>query len=101
MPVLHREKPAPSGPHRVVAGVIKNVRCSYPTVIDFELETSGPTLDLHSENYFKIPFSASNFTPSGDLDPCKMLEGMHGKVEYIVPSDKTENDWIVRVELSK
>ncbi len=101
-PVLrHREEVPPSGTDHSLNGVIKGVHCSPPGEMDFELQTPGKTIDLHSGNYFKIQYSTLNFTPSGDLKPCTQLEGMHAKVEYIEPSDKTARPWIVAVELQK
>jgi len=98
---LHREEAPPSGPHHFVTGTIKGVRCSTSSVMDFDLAAAGQVIGLHSGNYFKIQFTAFNFTPTGDMKPCTQLEGMHAKVEYVEPSDKAARGWIVGVELRK
>jgi hypothetical protein len=38
--------------------------------MELKVEGGGKTLSLHSNNYFKIQFSAVNFTPEGELHPC-------------------------------
>jgi hypothetical protein len=98
---LHREEVPPSGPHRFATGTIKSVHCTAPSTIDFDLATTGQVMSLHTGNYFRIQFSALNFTPAGDLQPCTQLEGTHAKVEYVEPSGKAAKGWIVGVELRK
>jgi hypothetical protein len=58
-------------------------------------------LDLHARNYFQIQFSALNFVPEGDLNPCSDLEGMHARVVYMESSSKEKSGGIVSVEISK
>jgi hypothetical protein len=41
-----------------------------------------------------------NFTPTGELNPCKNLEGMKAKVEYFEGLSGAEGQ-IVSIELSK
>ena len=98
---LHREEAAPQGPHRSLSGTIKGVQCFGSSTMDFNVTTDRQTLSLHTGNYFKTQFTALNFAPSGDLNPCKDLEGMNAKVEFIEPSDKTAKRWVVAVELRK
>ena len=99
--VLRREETAPTGPHRIVTGVIKDVHCSSPSRMDFEVASTGGTIDLHSGNYHKVAFTALDFIPWGELQPCTQLEGVHAKVEYIEPSAQTSKAWVVAVEMRK
>jgi tetratricopeptide (TPR) repeat protein len=81
------EEPLPSGPHRFVVGVLKNVRCN-AAAMDLNVLSGGKTLGLHANNYFKVQYSALNVTLKGNLNPCTDLEGRSAKVEYVDPASK-------------
>jgi hypothetical protein len=70
-----------------------------PAVLEAKLVISSGTLQLHSDNYYKIAFSAMGFTPEGELRPCSDLEGSKAKVEYVEISGDTPQ--IISVELRK
>jgi tetratricopeptide (TPR) repeat protein len=91
----------PHGPMLNVEGLIQGVTCSDPVVI--ELKIAGPkgTVQLYNNNYYDIEFSAANFTPQGDLHPCKDIEGLKAKVQYFATADKTVAGQIVSMVLSK
>ena len=99
--LAHRRDVPITGPHRVVTGVITKLRCGEPALMDFNLDNAGRLTALHSENYFHISFSALNFTPTGVLKPCSQIEGMHARVEFIEPADKSEKGNILSIELHK
>jgi len=84
-----------------VIGVIREVRCSYPAVIDFRVEAAKKTISLYSNNYYKLDFSVLGFTPEGNLNPCTGIEGMKARVQYAESSDKTVDGQAVAVELRK
>ncbi len=88
------------GPHRFLVGVLKTVHCSTPQ-IDLTVDSGGKLLVVHAENYYKLQFSALNFTPSGDLNPCKDLEGRPAKVEYVESADQSVPARVLSVELHK
>jgi tetratricopeptide (TPR) repeat protein len=94
---------APTGPHHTVRGVLRGVHCGYPSVITFNLERSGTprTLLLYRNDFKQIEFSATNFTPKGDLNPCTDMEGLKAKVQYAEVSDKSVAGQVISVELSK
>jgi tetratricopeptide (TPR) repeat protein len=92
----------PYGATRVVTGTVRNAACSYPSILDLKIVGgTGKTLSFYSNDYFKINFSASNFTPKGDLHPCTDLNGLKARVEYSETSDKAEDGQIVSMVLSK
>jgi tetratricopeptide (TPR) repeat protein len=95
-----REEEPPKGPHRFLVGTLQNVHC-HASGIDMTVAAKGKTMALHSGNYYKIEFTALGFTPKGDLSPCKDLEGMSGKVEYIESSAKPAAAYVVAIELHK
>ena len=91
----------PHGPRRGVKGTIKDVHCSQPAILELTVKGDGKTLSLHSNNYFKIQFSAVGFTPAGELHPCTDLEGMKARVEFFEASGKSVEGQISSIELSK
>jgi hypothetical protein len=99
-PPKHPTEPA-SGPKHLAVGVIRSVECSYPAVIDFQVESVGKPVSLYSNNYFKIELTAANFTPSASMNPCKDIDGMKAKVQYADSSDKTVDGQVISIELRK
>ena len=91
----------PHGPRHGMKGTIRKVHCSQPAILELTVEGDGKTLSLHSNNYFKIQFSALGFTPSGELHPCTDLEGMKARVEFFEASGKSVEGQISSIELSK
>jgi tetratricopeptide (TPR) repeat protein len=91
----------PHGPMLTAVGTIHGVTCSYPVVMELQLDGPKGSLKLYNNNYYDIDFSAANFTPAGELHPCKDIEGMKAKVQYFATADKTVDGQIVSVELSK
>lgn len=94
---------APTGKRHSARGILRGVRCSYPTILTLSVDPSGrgPTVFLYRNNFMQIEFRALNFTPKGDLDPCKDIEGLKATVEYADVSDKSVGGQIISVELSK
>ena len=94
----HRDPFVARGPHRFIVGVLKNVHCDTPQ-IDLTVDAGAKTLTLRGENYYKLPFTALDFSPSADLNPCKDLEGRPAKVEYIESADQSSPARLLSVEL--
>lgn len=88
------------GPHHFVTGTLKDIHCDNPQ-LDLTVNSAGKSLVLHAENYYKIQFSALNFAPSADLNPCKDLEGRPAKVEYVESTDKAVTARVLSIELHK
>jgi Tfp pilus assembly protein PilF len=100
-PRLARREPfVPHGPHRFVVGVLKNVHCDQP-VLELTVTSNGKVLALHTDDYYKIQFSALGFQPSGELKPCTELENRLAKVEYVESANKSDIAELVSVELHK
>ena len=100
-PEVHYPDAPPTGPHHTVRGVLRAVRCSYPTVLTLTVDHAGKLTSLYSNNYYKIPFSTLNYAPTGDLDPCTGIESMKASVEYIDVTGQPVAGQIVSIELSK
>jgi tetratricopeptide (TPR) repeat protein len=92
---------APHGPRHTANGVIRDVRCTMPSLLELKIEDSGKGVSLYSNNYFKIEFTAANFRPQGDMHPCTDLEGMKARVQYSETSNKSVDGQILSIELSQ
>jgi tetratricopeptide (TPR) repeat protein len=93
---------APHGRDLIVEGVIRDVRCSDPSVIELRVEaSSGKTVSLYSNDAYKIDYRALNFTPTGEIHPCQDLTGMKARVHYFATADKTVDGQITIIALSK
>src|SRR5579871_711294 len=100
-PVLMRKEHPLTGQRHEAKGIIKNVRCTPPAQMEFDLVDKSRSLTLHSDNYYKVEFSALGFTPQSELHPCTDIENLHGRVQFVDSSDKEEPGQIVAAELSK
>jgi tetratricopeptide (TPR) repeat protein len=93
----------PSGPKHTVIGTIKKVECSEPAVMDFVVEVTTKAGDkqvsLYTNDYFKLDLSALGFTPKGEMNPCKDIEGMKARVAYAGSSDKSVDGLAIAIEL--
>jgi hypothetical protein len=94
---------APTGIHHIARGILRDVRCSYPAVLTLSVDQAGKAtaVSLYRNDFNQIEFSAANFTPKGDLNPCTDIEGLKAKVGYAEVSDKSVAGQILSVELSK
>ena len=63
------------GARDMADGQVRTVTCK-GRAMDMTFDDSYEILRLHSDNYFKVDFSAINFTPSGTMNPCKTAQGM-------------------------
>jgi tetratricopeptide (TPR) repeat protein len=96
----HPTEPA-NGPKHLALGVIRDVTCSYPAMIEFQVDTTEKPVSLYSNNYFKIDFTVLNFTPKGGVNPCEDIEGMKAQARYAESSDKTIDGQVIAIELMK
>jgi hypothetical protein len=67
-----------------------------------ELEVDGTkNITLYANDYYKINFLATNYTPDGEIHPCTDLEGKRAIVLYAVTADETAAGEIVSIALSR
>ncbi len=97
-PALQRRVTLPAGPRRTVTGTISDVQCSAPAAMELQLETVKGTIALHADNYYKLRFSAVDFSPNPEFKPCTDLKGKHARVEF-VESSKTQPGQMISVEM--
>lgn len=91
----------PTGAKHVADGVMRQVTCSYPAVLEFQVQTATATVSVYTNNFYKLDVSALGFTPTGDMYPCSDFEGKKARVEYAEVSDKTVAGQVLSVELHK
>jgi tetratricopeptide (TPR) repeat protein len=101
-PPRHPREAATGAKHSVI-GVLHDVACSEPAMMELHVEVTTKTgkkeLFLYASNYYKLDLSASGFTPKAEMNPCKDIEGMKARVQYADSSDKTVDGQMIAVEL--
>jgi len=100
VPHLARRDFVPTGPHHFLTGVLKDVHCDSFSM-DLTVKTGAKIMNLHSDSYLRIQFTALGFPPAADLKPCTELEGRPAKVEYVESADKSQTARVLSVELHK
>jgi tetratricopeptide (TPR) repeat protein len=89
------------GPRHMASGVIGNVHCTAPAMLELKVESAGKGVSLYSNNYYKVAFTAANYIPEGEIHPCSDLEGKKARVQYSEVSSKSIDGQILSIELSK
>ena len=83
-------------------GVIRGVKCNYPTEIEFRVEAaSGKNVSLYDNDFSNIELTAIGLAFSGSVNPCSDFEGKKARVKYIASSDQSVDGQVVAVELRK
>jgi len=92
-----------TGPRHTVRGTLHGVHCGYPSVLTLSVDQAGSAqaVLLYRNDFNQVEFTAANFTPKSDLNPCTDIEGLKAKVQYAEVSDKSVAGQIISVELSK
>ena len=92
---------APTGPRHTASGVVRNVKCVYPSVLTLTLDGKEKPVALYTNNYFKVPFTTANYQPEKAIVPCTGIDGMKARIEYGEVQDKRVAGQIVSIELSR
>lgn len=91
-----------NGPKHTAVGTIHGVACSYPMVLELQLDAAaGKTLSFYNNEMSSIELTASGFTPTGPVNPCKDFEGRKAAVQYVDSPDKTSDGQVMAIELRK
>ncbi len=90
-----------NGPKHIIVGVLRQVTCSYPSVMEFQVEGAKTTAKLYSNDFTKIDFTVVGLTLSGSMNPCKDLNGMKAQVRYAETTDKSVDGQVLAIELRK
>jgi hypothetical protein len=89
------------GARHTALGVIRHVTCTYPSVLEFQLEAAKKTLALYSNNFAKIDLSVLGLTQDGPMNPCRDFEGKKARIQYAEAGDKTVDGQVIAIELRK
>jgi Tfp pilus assembly protein PilF len=84
---------------RVVEGTIRDSKCSGTSTLELTFSSSTGVMQLYSDSYLKIPYSALNFTPKGILNPCVDIKGQHARITYRPAKSQPNQGEMVAVEL--
>jgi tetratricopeptide (TPR) repeat protein len=89
------------GAQHTINGVLRDIRCSYPTILSLAIDQAGKSITLYTNNYYKVVFTTANYEPEGDIKPCTGIEDMKATVKYAEVSNKNAAGQILSIELSK
>lgn len=90
-----------SGPKHEARGVIRNVQCTYPAIIEFRVDGTAKSVTLYNNDFTAIEYTVLGFLPKGYIHPCDELEGMRVRVRYVDSSDTTVDGQVIAMELRK
>ena len=90
-----------NGPKHSFLGVMRDVTCSYPTVLELRVEGPRNSIKVYNNNFSKIDLTVVGFTPKGSMNPCTDFSGMKARVQYAEAADKTVDGQVIAIELRK
>jgi hypothetical protein len=96
-----RQKPELLSQLEVATGTVTEINCPHGGRLELTLTLASGPKRLYSDNYFKIPYSALNYTPQGILNPCVDMKGMRAHITYHRTKDDPKLGEIVEVQLLK
>jgi len=94
-----RQRPELLVRSEVADGAISQDTCPDGKTLEITLATASGNRQLYSDNFYKIPFTALNFTPKGVLNPCSDLKGLTARVTYHPSKDHPEQGEITDVQV--
>jgi len=95
----HPQRPQLLNNRQVVEGTIRDARCSGPSTLELTISSSSGVVQLYSDSYLKIPYSALNYTPLGILNPCVDMKGRHARITFRPAKSPPNQGEMVAVEL--
>ena len=82
-------------------GIVEDATCPGAATLEVRLHSAAGVMQLYSDNYFKVTFSALNFTPHGILNPCTDIKGWHAHITFHPAKGLARQGEIVAVGLAK
>jgi tetratricopeptide (TPR) repeat protein len=95
----HAARPELSPERKVAQGTIQEVSCYGASTLELTFAAPSAVMRLFTDNYFKIPYAALNFTPVGTLNPCTDIKGQHAKITYHPAKNQPNQGEILEVGL--
>jgi len=93
----HSPRPELLLTQEIADGTIREVACSLPDTLEMTLATASGDLHFYNDNYFRIPYNAINFNPTGALNPCTDLQGSRARVTFHPARDPAKPGEIVEI----
>jgi hypothetical protein len=90
-----------NGPRHAAFGTIRDVTCSYPSVISFRLVGPTKPVKVYNNNLASIDLTVVGFTPDGPVNPCQDFEGMKADIQYNESNDKRVSGQVFYMILRK
>jgi hypothetical protein len=90
-----------NGPRHAAFGTIRDVTCSYPSVISFRLVGPSKPVKVYNNNLASIDLTVVGFTPDGPVNPCQDFEGMKADIQYTESADKRVSGQVFYMILRK
>ena len=97
----HPPRPELLASRMVAEGTIEEAKCSGALTLEITLDSTEGVMQLYSDNYPKIPYSALNFTPKGILNPCTDINGWHARITYRPAKGQAKRGEMVAIGLVK
>ena len=88
------------GPKHTVTGRVREVSCFAPKGLLLTVEGAGKAVPLYSNDMYAISYTAGNFTPKEDINPCREFQGLRATVVYGAVDDPVVAGQIVSMELN-
>lgn len=89
------------GPKHSFIGTMRDVTCSYPSILEFRVEGAKNSIRVYNNNFSKIDLTVVGFIPKGSINPCKDFNGMKARVQYAEAADKSIDGQVFAIELRK
>jgi hypothetical protein len=89
------------GPRHAAFGTIRDVTCSYPSVISFRLVGPAKPVRVYNNNLASIDLTVVGFSPDGPVNPCQDFEGMKADIQYNESADKRVSGQVFYMILRK
>jgi tetratricopeptide (TPR) repeat protein len=64
-------------------GLVRAVTCAFPSVMDLILEAGGKQYRFHTDDFYAVQYAAADKPGRSDFQPCKELEGLQVRLEYV------------------
>lgn len=78
----HPQRPAVLPRRALVEGTVKDAKCYGTSTLEVTLDSSAGVMELYSDDYLHVEYSALNFIPKGILNPCIDMKGRHARITY-------------------
>ena len=98
-PSKHPDQAA--GPKHSFVGVMRDVVCSYPSILEFRVEGPKGSIRVYNNNFSKIDLTVVGFVPKSNINPCADFNGMKARVQYAETTDKSVDGLVSAIELRK